>query len=208
MVLIGAGVVAATVWVVALWFRLAHPAPGALDLRWNALAAASSGSPAHTVAEVFAVVGTGVPAVLVTTVVATLLGVMRGWGWSIFTISATLLSELDVLGLKTLAMRARPDSAYGIGTSFPSGHTANAALLGIVVILLVRHLAIRIPVAVYIVAMAWSRTVLHAHWFTDVLGGLAIGAVSAILLHALWSRLLLRRHARLQPIHVPAAVSP
>jgi membrane-associated phospholipid phosphatase len=195
-VLIVAGAVAAVMWLIALWFRLARPGPSALDRRWDAFAGAAPGSPLHAVAQVFATVGTGLPAVLVTAVVAVLLGLLRGWGWSLFTIAASLLSELDVLGLKTLAMRARPDSAYGIGTSFPSGHTANAALLGVVVILLVRHLAVRIPVAVYIVAMAWSRTVLHAHWLTDVLGGLAIGTVTAILLHALWRATGLRREAR------------
>ena len=199
--LVVAAVVVVFVWAVALWFRVARPAPGGLDLGWDAFAGAQRGSPLHAVAEVFATVGTGLPAVLVTAVVAVLIGVLRGWGWSLFTIAASLISELDVLGLKTLAMRARPDSAYGIGTSFPSGHTANAALLGIVLILLVRPLAVRIPVAAYVVAMAWSRTVLHAHWLTDVVGGLAIGVATAILLHALWRATLERRSARRRAIN-------
>lgn len=194
--LIAAGAVIALVWVAAAWFRLGHLSPGAIDLRWDAFAGAAAGSPLHTIASVFAVVGTGLPAALVTATVAILLGALRGWAWALFTVAATLLSELDVLGLKTLAMRARPDSAFGIGTSFPSGHTANAALLGVVVILLVRHLAVRIPVAAYVLAMAWSRTALHAHWLTDVLGGLAVGAAAAFLLHALWSWVLARREAR------------
>ena len=104
-------------------------------------------------------------------------------------------------------MRARPDSAYGIGTSFPSGHTANAALLGVVVILLVRHLAVRIPVAAYVVAMAWSRTALHAHWLTDVLGGLVVGAATAVLLHALWSALLGRREVHRGGVRRPPAAA-
>jgi undecaprenyl-diphosphatase len=203
--LILAGAVVVLLWTIALWFRLARPTPGGLDLGWDAFAGSPRGTPLWEVANVFAVVGTGLPAVLVTAVVAVLLGVVRGWGWSLFTIAASLLSELDVLGLKTLALRARPDSAYGVGTSFPSGHTANAALLGVVVILLVRHLAVRIPVAAYIVAMAWSRTVLHAHWLTDVLGGLVIGAATAVLLHALWTRLLVRRRVHRRALQRTAA---
>ncbi len=38
---------------------------------------------------------------------------------------------------------------------------------------------------VYIVAMAWSRVYIRAHWLSDVTGGVAIGAgivVSAALL--------------------------
>jgi undecaprenyl-diphosphatase len=191
--LIASGAVVVLLWVTALGFRIVRPAPGTIDLRWDVIAGAAPGSPLHAVATAFAVEGAGVPATLVTVTVAVLLGALRGWAWALFTVAASLLSELDVVGLKQLAMRARPDVAFGAGTAFPSGHTANAALLGTVVILLVRHLAVRIPVAAYVLAMAWSRTALHAHWLSDVVGGLAVGAATAVLLHALWWRLLARR---------------
>lgn len=196
--LIVAAAAIAVVWAVSAWFRITRPAPGAIDVRWDAIAGVAASSPLHAIAEIFAVEGAGIPAALVTVTVAILLGVLRGRGWALFAVAASLLNELDVLGLKTLAMRARPDSAFGVATAFPSGHTANAALLGIIVILLVRRLAIRIPVAAFVLAMAWSRTALHAHWLTDVLGGLAVGTATGLLLHALWSRVLERRGGRVR----------
>ena len=92
-------------------------------------------------------------------------------------------------------MRTRPDPAFGLLNAFPSGHTANAALLGSVVILLIRHVAVRSVAIVWILAMAWSRTALHAHWLTDVLAGMVTGAATAVLLLAAF-QLVVRRTSR------------
>jgi membrane-associated phospholipid phosphatase len=194
--LVLAALVFAAIWVAAGAFRLLRPAPGALDLRWDAIAGAGPGSVLRTIATVFAVSGTGFPAVAVALVVAVLIGTTRGWGWSVFVLGASVVGELDVLALKTFAMRARPDSAFGVGTSFPSGHTANAALLGTVVVLLAQRIAIRILAVAAMIAMAWSRTALHAHWLTDVLAGLAVGVATAVLLFAAYRLLLERRAGR------------
>ena len=61
--------------------------------------------------------------------------------------------------------------------------------------LLLRPLGLLV-VGAFVLGMAWSRTALHAHWLTDVLGGLVVGAATALLLHALWSQVIVGRAAR------------
>ncbi len=88
-------------------------------------------------------------------------------------------------GVKEIFDRARPSlnpTAHLLGPSFPSGHTATAAAFWAAVALLVgrtrgqRAHAVLIGGAVAIaVAVANSRVLLDVHWFTDVLGGLALG---------------------------------
>lgn len=187
---LAATAVLAVMWAIAAGFRIADPRPGRIDLGWDAFAGVRPNSVLHAVAEGFAVSGAGLPAVLVTAGVAIAIGVLRGWRWGVFVVVASLVSELDVLGLKHLAGRTRPDVAFGVGTSFPSGHTANAALLCTVVALLVPWLAVRVPVLALAVVMAWSRTAIHAHWLTDVLAGLAVGSATAVVLAVVWARLV------------------
>ncbi|GAA4751569.1 hypothetical protein GCM10025783_25240 [Amnibacterium soli] len=172
------------VWGAAAIFRIAHPSPAPADQWWNGLMTSSAGPATHAVAAALAVVGTGLPGSALAVVVGVLVSAVRGWVWGAFVLAASLISALDVAGMKTLAMRARPDAAFGLFNSFPSGHTANAALLGTVVFLLIRRIAVRVLAVGWIVAMAWSRTALHAHWLTDVLAAVVAGAATAILLSA------------------------
>ncbi len=66
-------------------------------------------------------------------------------------------------------------------TACSSGHTANAATIAIVLIVLFpRGLAVAVGVA-WTLLMALSRTVLHAHWLSDTLGG-ALVVLAAVLL--------------------------
>lgn len=193
-----AGLALAAMWVVAGLFRIVHPAPGPLDHWWDTLMASAGDPVTRAVAATLAVIGTGLPASAIAVVLGVVIGAVRGWGWGVFVVVASSVSALDVAGMKSLAMRARPDPAYGLMNAFPSGHTANAALLGSVVFLLVRHVAVRCLAVAWFVAMAWSRTALHAHWLTDVLAGIVVGVATAVLLLAAWQRALLtygRRHA-------------
>jgi undecaprenyl-diphosphatase len=67
--------------------------------------------------------------------------------------------------------------------SFPSGHSMGSiigyGMLGYVVALLVRRRGQRVAaiaqLAVVVLLIGFSRIYLRAHWFTDVLGGFAIG---------------------------------
>lgn len=109
------------------------------------------------------------------------------WFW----MSALAVSESLVWITKVVYARPRPPSGL-VSTqsySFPSGHadTAATVALGIVVLLALRgrkHWYIDALAVVYVLAIAWSRVYLRAHWFSDVLTGVAIGAsvvVTAVL---------------------------
>lgn len=88
-------------------------------------------------------------------------------------------------GIKEILDRARPTlnpTAHLLGPSFPSGHTATAAAFWAAVALLMgrgrsrRAHGLLAGAAVAIgVAVACSRVLLDVHWFSDVVGGLALG---------------------------------
>ena len=88
-------------------------------------------------------------------------------------------------GIKAILDRARPTlnpTAHFLGPSFPSGHTATAADFWVAVALLMvrargrRAHGVLFGAAIAIgVAVACSRVLLDVHWFSDVIGGLALG---------------------------------
>ena len=88
-------------------------------------------------------------------------------------------------GIKELLDRARPtlnQTAHLLGPSFPSGHTATAAAFWAAVALLMgrgrgrrAHGALVGGAIAIAVAVACSRVLLDVHWFSDVIGGLALG---------------------------------
>ncbi|MEU9234798.1 phosphatase PAP2 family protein [Streptomyces subrutilus] len=110
---------------------------------------------------------------------------------------------LVVQGLKHLVDRPRPANPlvrvdHG---SFPSGHAATAALLVVVAGALLVPVARRrlwwAAGAVFILAMMWSRTWLHAHWLSDTAAGAAAGAGAGLVVWWLLMPALARERARL-----------
>lgn len=114
----------------------------------------------------------------------------RRWRGAVFAAVCFLASAGMVQLLKTIFGRARPHdmlvvSDYG---SFPSGHTANAATIALVLWVLFPRVWAAIVGALWVLAMALSRTFLSVHWVTDTVGGALVGAgVVLVLAAALWT---------------------
>ena len=131
--------------------------------------------------------GAGIAGVFVIpiAIVVLLLVLRRPWA-ALYFVIATIASAGLVQLLKTLFGRARPEdmlitSDFG---SFPSGHVANAATMAVALGIIFPWVWVWIAGAVYTVAMMVSRTYLGAHWLTDTIGGLMLGAGVAIVLWA------------------------
>lgn len=100
---------------------------------------------------------------------------------------AIVVSEPLIGILKALYGRPRPPESlvHPISGSFPSGHAVAGAVVAVSLVLcLVRPSPARrnleIVVAGFALLMGGSRMYLGAHWFTDVVAGVALGAACAI----------------------------
>jgi undecaprenyl-diphosphatase len=115
----------------------------------------------------------------------------RPWAASAFVLGSAVSSGAVQL-MKVLFGRARPEEILLPldSGSFPSGHTANAATVVVLLALLLRRRWIAVAGAGYVVLMALSRTYLGAHWVTDTVGGMLVGAAMAVLVWVLFARRL------------------
>ncbi|MFW0754084.1 VTT domain-containing protein [Pseudomonas sp. H11T01] len=130
--------------------------------------------------------------VAVTMVVLLWLLWKRAWRtaayWLVAIAGASVLNTV----IKVALHRARPGELLYSGWSafsFPSGHsTVNVVLYGFLTFLIAREirpawrLAVALGAATLIFLIAFSRLYLGAHWFSDVIGGLAFGSAWLALL--------------------------
>ena len=103
--------------------------------------------------------------------------------------------------LKHLFGRARPEDiiVFSDFGSFPSGHVANAATIATVAFVLFPRLWVAIVGVAWVLLMALSRTVLHAHWLSDTLGGALIGAGVVLIVAGIFAPLLRRERPDAAP---------
>jgi undecaprenyl-diphosphatase len=140
----------------------------------------------------------------------------RPWG-ALYFVLASAASAGVVQLLKQLFGRARPEDMIVVSDfgSFPSGHVANAATIAVALGVIVPRLSVWIAGLLYTVLMAISRTYLGAHWFTDTVGGLLVGAGVALLIWAIFAGQLERerlawtsRRAKINAERAQAHITP
>ena len=168
--------------------------PSDLDTWWHDLMVDTAPDALITVSHVMNRIGGGWIAILVVPgIVAVGLLVARRWRSAILALAAFAASALLVQLLKEIFGRARPEdmlvvSDYG---SYPSGHTANAATIAVVLCVLFPRVWMYALGVLWVLTMALSRTVLAVHWLSDTVGGALVGASAALLIAALllpWAR--------------------
>ena len=109
----------------------------------------------------------------------------RRWAALYYAIAAAL-SVTVVQVLKTVVARPRPEdilvtSDFG---SFPSGHSANAATIAVTLGIIFARTWVWVAGSIYTLLMMLSRTYLGAHWISDTIGGLLIGAAVGVIVWA------------------------
>lgn len=183
----GLGALAASMLLGALVVFVFGDATAGPDLWWHELMAQIRPDPLVAFAQVMNRIGGGWIATFVVPIGAAIaLLLARRWRAAVFAVAAFAGSALLVQALKQLFGRARPEDmlvASDFG-SFPSGHTANAATIAVVVWLLFPRVWTALLGAAWVFGMGLSRTVLSVHWLSDTVGGALTGAAAALLVGA------------------------
>lgn len=140
--------------------------------------------------------GGSLSATVLSVAIVVLLVVRKRRYTALFFAIAALASSAIVQLLKALFSRSRPEDILVITDpgSFPSGHVANAATLAVALAIIAWRWWVWIAGAAYVLLMAVSRTYLGAHWASDTVGGLLVGAAVVIIVWApLADRVLFER---------------
>ncbi|HEU0182409.1 MAG TPA: phosphatase PAP2 family protein [Agromyces mariniharenae] len=151
---------------------------------------------------VFNALGGGVISTLVVpgVIVAGLLLWRRPWG-AVYYVVAALASATVTRVIKVVVARPRPEDIlvqpdFG---SFPSGHSANAAVVATTLGIIFLRTWVWVAGAAYTVLMMLSRTYLGAHWVSDTIGGMLVGAGVAVIVWAPFAERLYREQRMPHP---------
>ena len=200
--------IAATVAFVVLRVAvdLGGRAPFAIDVWWHALMVSASSAPVTVIAWIPAVAG-GTIGMIVIGAVLILLFLWRRRRWDAATLAIAMVLVVAIgATLAAVIARLRPDDslAESSATSFPSGHTAVAATVALILALVLRRWYVWVIGGGWLLLMMWSRTYLRAHWLSDVTAGMLEGVAVACLV---WCAVEAFRDRRAQRSAAPAALS-
>lgn len=165
--------------------------PSAMDTGWNRMMIGIQTPLLVGFSEVMNQVGGNWIAVyLIPLVILVALLIVRRWRAAVFVVVSLLASVAVVQLLKSLFGRARPEemlviSDYG---SFPSGHTANAATMAVIAMMLFPRIWVLLLGVLWTIAMAFSRTLLSVHWLSDTIGGMLVGVGTVLIVGAIMLR--------------------
>lgn len=185
--------------LLGVWILARGDGPFVIDAAWNTFLATVANPVLTGFSRVMNIAGGGwLGALVLPLAMAAALFVLRRPRAGAYFLAASALSAGFVQILKHLFGRARPEdilviSDYG---SFPSGHTANAATIAVVAVVLFPRLWVLLVGVAWVLLMALSRTALHAHWLSDTLGGTLAGVGAALLLAAAFAVPLARERGR------------
>lgn len=134
------------------------------------------------------------------TIIGGLLIWRRPWA-ALYYVIAAVTSGVIVTIIKNLVGRPRPTAIlvqpdFG---SFPSGHSATAALIATTLTIIFWRRWVLIAGLVYTLLMMLSRTYLGAHWILDTVGGMLVGVGVGIILWAPCALRLYRERRRPHP---------
>ncbi|QCR20175.1 phosphatase PAP2 family protein [Agrococcus sp. SGAir0287] len=139
-----------------------------------------------SIASALDLVGARTGAAVVGVVAVLLLVAGRRW-WAAIAVATSAVAGFALSeAMKPWLGRARPDGGLleAHSSAFPSGHAAEAAALALAVAIAAGSRGWLVLAAAWMVAMAASRLVLGVHWLSDVVGGLLLGAATALLVWA------------------------